>query len=223
MSKTSATLSLCSNLKDIIQSHFKGPISIAFAYGSKVFKQASTSANSMVDIVVAVPDAQQFHKTQISARPNDYSFAGRYIMNTERLSKRIQSSGGGMYYVPFVRSVHGFEFKYGIIEQSELVDDLCNWSNLYVAGRLQKPVLFCKLPNKSVELDILRNALQWNLKNALNLAILLHPPNKPILLTRLFETICSISYVGDCRMMLAEKRNKVANIVQGAIEHFIRL
>jgi len=111
--------------------------------------------------------------------------------------------------------------KYGIISTQDLTDDLTHWSSLYLAGRLQKPVL------PLLEPDSLRPALEANLRSALSVSLLLVPPNEAFTEISLWEQIAGISYSGDPRMSVpgAENPEKVRNIVrgEGVLEGFRKL
>ena len=61
------------------------------------------------------------------------------------------------------------EIKYGVVSTSALIRDLWTWDNLFMAGRLQKPVLV--VANDSIFDD----ALTTNLDSALAAALLLLP------------------------------------------------
>ena len=56
----------------------------------------------------------------------------------------VQRNGTKIYYNPMVKFNHcedGNTYKYGIIQHSDFIKDLNEWSEFYVAARLQKPVL----------------------------------------------------------------------------------
>lgn len=72
-----------------------------------------------------------------------------------------------------------------------LVADLSEWTTLYAAGRLQKPVRVIK----SGFGDEFNEALERNRRNALMIALLLMP--KKFEETKLYETVASLSYVGE--------------------------
>lgn len=101
----------------------------------------------------------------------------------------------------------------------DLIDDLENWSTLYCAGRLQKPVKFIR-SDARVEL-----AQQSNLRNALQVALLIHPSkDSKISESELYKTIARISYLGDFRMrVFGENPRKISNIVDSQFEDFRRL
>jgi len=106
--------------------------------------------------------------------------------------------------------------KYGVVNLDTLCTDLSEWSTLYIAGRLQKPVKILRDDPR------VRLANQVNLLSALRTALLLLPPN--FTEQELYGTIASISYMGDPRMSLpTEDPGKVANIVGNNLPHFRRL
>ena len=61
------------------------------------------------------------------------------------------------------------DIKYGVATTSALIRDLWTWDNLFIAGRLQKPVLIM------VEDSIFDGALRANLDAAFAAALLLLP------------------------------------------------
>ena len=107
--------------------------------------------------------------------------------------------------------------KYGVISTSTLIEDLLNWNNLYIAGRLQKPVKIVAM-NENVAL---RSALDKNLKSAVTAAFLMLPESFSE--EDLFLEIAGLSYSGDFRMVVGEDRMKVLNIVKPNIAHFREL
>lgn len=123
--------------------------------------------------------------------------------------------GAGVYFNPFV-TVNGTLIKYGVVNLDTLCDDLSEWTSLYIAGRLQKPVKILRDDAR------VRLANQVNLISALRTALLLLPPSFTEL--ELYGTIANISYMGDPRMALpTEDPSKVANIVGNNLPNFRRL
>ncbi|XP_070319461.1 phosphatidate cytidylyltransferase, mitochondrial isoform X2 [Odocoileus virginianus] len=136
-----------------ILSHFPEELSLAFAYGSGVYRQAGPSSDQKL-------------------------------------------------------------IKYGVISTSVLIEDLLNWNNLYIAGRLQKLVKIVAM-NEDVAL---RSALDQNLKSAVTAAFLMLPESFSE--EDLFTEIAGLSYSGDFRMVVGEDKAKVLNIVKPNMAHF---
>ncbi|XP_077713916.1 phosphatidate cytidylyltransferase, mitochondrial isoform X5 [Canis aureus] len=139
-----------------ILSHFPEELSLAFAYGSGVYRQVGPSADQKL-------------------------------------------------------------IKYGVISTNILIDDLLNWNNLYIAGRLQKPVKIIAM-NENIAL---RSALDKNLRSAVTTAFLMLPESFSE--EDLFIEIAGLSYSGDFRMVVGEDKTKVLNIVKPNIAHFREL
>ena len=91
--------------------------------------------------------------------------------------------------------------KYGVVRTQSLCTDLRHWRQLYLAGRLQKPVLHLR---RYAAVD---DALAANLDAALRLALLLLPHRFST--QQLLEALCGISYTSDVRMAFAEDAHKV--------------
>lgn len=85
-----------------------------------------------------------------------------------------------------------------------LLQDLNDWTTLYAAGRLMKPVR--SIINGSKEI---KNALLLNRLHAVRTSLLLMPVEFNE--TELYQTIASLSYIGDPRMLIGENPKKVEN------------
>ncbi|KAF5936006.1 hypothetical protein HYC85_027135 [Camellia sinensis] len=110
-------------------------------------------------------------------------------------------------------SIHGAHmFKYGVVRMDDLVRDVLNWERFYLSGRLQKPVHIL------VDNLAMGNLNSVNLRAATSAALLLSPSKFSE--ENLYAKICSLSYMGDLRMLFAEDKNKVEKIVQGQFELF---
>uniref|UniRef100_A0A8C6IFG7 Phosphatidate cytidylyltransferase, mitochondrial n=1 Tax=Mus spicilegus TaxID=10103 RepID=A0A8C6IFG7_MUSSI len=123
-----------------ILAHFPEDLSLAFAYGSMVYRQAGPNAhqeNPMLDLVFTIDDPVAWHAMNLKKNWSHYSFL-KFL--GPRIISSIQNNyGAGVYFNPLVRC-DGKLIKNGVISSGTLIEDLLNWNNLYIAGRLQKPV-----------------------------------------------------------------------------------
>ncbi|XP_016065407.1 PREDICTED: phosphatidate cytidylyltransferase, mitochondrial isoform X3 [Miniopterus natalensis] len=154
-----------------ILSHFPEDLSLAFAYGSGVYRQAGPSSNQknvMLDFVFTVDDPVAWHSKNLKKNQSHYSFLK--VLGPKVITTIQNNYGAGVYYNPLLMC-DGRLIKYGVISTSILIEDLLNWNNLYIAGRLQKPVKIIAM-NENV---LLRSALDKNLKSAVTAAFLMLP------------------------------------------------
>ncbi|EDK45501.1 hypothetical protein LELG_03680 [Lodderomyces elongisporus NRRL YB-4239] len=162
-----------------------------------------------MDFIFVVKNSASFHKENLLQNANHYSSKSLMWINY------IQ--GKGIYFNPYA-SINNHLTKYGIIERKSAMMDLSEWSSLYFAGRLQKPVNFVK--DDDIMLKFLN---QYNLKNAMTIAIFLIESNS-FTERQLYEQITNLSYLGDFRMYIGgENPHKVKNIVSKQFHHFKKL
>lgn len=213
---------------------FRAPIRYAFAYGSGVFPQTSSSLaensrlhpnassaiasvqkgkSKMIDFIFGVSYTQHWHSLNLQQHRNHYSAVGS--LGSSFVSRIQDNWGAGLYFNPYI-TVNGTLIKYGVVNLDTLCRDLSEWDTLYVAGRLQKPVKILR------DHPRVRLANQVNLISAVRTALLLLPPS--FTEQDLYGTIAGISYLGDPRMSLpAENPDKVGNIVRHQLPNFRRL
>ncbi|KAK9381411.1 mitochondrial matrix Mmp37 [Kockiozyma suomiensis] len=193
---------------------FRAPIRYAFAYGSGVFSQGSTSAAAkpQVDLIFGVSHTQHWHSLNIAQFPEHYS--ALRLLGSAAVA-RVQDLGAGVYFNPYVE-LNGLVIKYGVVNIDTLSRDLLVWDTLYLSGRLHKPVKILRDDPR------VRLANQRNLFSVLRTALLLLPESFSE--HDLYTTIAAISYTGDPRMQVgAENPQKVSNIVSNQMQHFHRL
>ncbi|XP_059619666.1 phosphatidate cytidylyltransferase, mitochondrial [Phlebotomus argentipes] len=217
MGSLSAGLDLCRR----IMRRFPRNISFSFAYGSGVKSQIGYEKkqlnDNIVDLILCVDDErmQDWHRENIEMNPRDYS--GLKALGASTIT-RYQTSIPAKVYCNTLIPVEeeGITIKYGVTRKSDLIRDATEWTDLYLAGRLQKPVQFLHEPPKKV-----KEALERNLQTALTVALLLLP--EKFTSFNLFHTIAELSYSGDFRMVFGENPNKVKNIVKPQLESFHKL
>ena len=207
--------------------------SFCFAYGSGVKKQIGyddvlphssvqkTSAQAalpkkpvMIDLLFTVENPYQWHAQNMLKNPSHYSAMS--VFGSNFIARYQESYGAKVYFntlVP-VDDDSNLMIKYGVISTKDLIVDLLDWRDLYVAGRLQKPVEIIREPTSSK----VQNALELNLQSAIRSALLLLP--KEFTEFELYCAISNLSYNGDFRMIFGENKNKVQNIVKPQMENF---
>lgn len=198
---------------------FPQNFSFCFAYGSGVKKQTGYTndqlKDTLIDLMFCVDDAKQWHAENIKMNSEHYSCIK--LMGASNIARVQEKFGAKVYCNTLVSIENGCSIKYGVISSTDLLRDLNDWTDLYVAGRLHKPVQILIQPNS----PNISNALELNLKNAITSACLLLP--QKFSYYDLFYQIAKLSYSGDFRMIFGENKDKVRNIVQPQLESFIDL
>lgn len=186
------------------------PVEFAFAYGSGVveqggykYEQTEPSKLPMLDLILVVDDSEKWHADNMVCNDSHYSslipLSSKYVA---RFQEQIPAFLWFNAYVPMKsKRYSGRMMKYGVISKKHLLDDLTTWSNLYTAGRLQKPVRILK-NNEAIE-----KAIKTNLESAVRTSLLMLPEQFEEV--DLYLSIASLSYVGDPRMYLGENPKKV--------------
>ena len=129
-------------LLDILHD-FHAPIRFALAYGSGVYKQHGYSnvqkqQEPMVDFIFGVTHPEHWHALNIRQNRHHYSSLANFGSGT--VATIQESFGAGLYYNPDV-TIQGRRVKYGVVGIEDLLKDLTDWNTLYIAGRMQKPVM----------------------------------------------------------------------------------
>ncbi|TRY85085.1 hypothetical protein DNTS_023039 [Danionella cerebrum] len=227
-----------------ILSLFPQDLSLAFAYGSAVFRQTGSSqgqmSKNMLDFVLAVDDPVTWHTMNLMENRKHYSLLR--FLGPKQISSIQSDYGAGVYFNTLVPAEERM-IKYGVISTEALVDDLLHWKSLYVAGRLHKPVRILV----QSENGTLRSALSRNLKSAVIASFLMLPESfseeelflqiaglsysglchekHPILFLIIGEGLKRVLLVcaGDFRMVIGEDKSKISNIVKDNLDHFRRL
>lgn len=197
-----------------ILSKFPQKLSFCFAYGSGVKQQLQNVKPSMIDFVFCVENSTKWHEENLKINPDHYSFLKSFGHNF--ISKFQENSGARIYFNTLV-NIDDVIIKYGVISRKDLVTDLLEWSDLYLAGRLHKPV---EIVRKATNAE-LHTALQLNLQSAVHTALLVLPES--FTEYQFYHTISNLSYRGDFRMIFGENKNKVSNIVKPQLTSFRNL
>ena len=112
-------------------------------------------------------------------------------------------------------------WKYGVVGVKELVEDLTHWNHLFIAGRLQKPILDLDVSYYSHTAVDIAEARRQNLKAAVAAAMIILPQNFSEL--DLYYIISSLSYAGDIRLLLgAENPKKLENMIYNSPKALMR-
>ena len=184
----------------------------AYAYGSNAFHQANDhiTKGRQNDLILVVKDLKRWHQENMKNNPEDYSIIGRHFFENASIDELKGLTG-----VTYISNIpeNGLLFKYGTIEDIDLMMNLKTWKSFYMPGRFQKPVY------PVIENEILKKYITENRKKAHMIACLLHEKGV-ITKSELFKIIASLSYIGDTRMGIAENPNKVNNIINGSYGEF---
>ncbi|XP_074579412.1 uncharacterized protein LOC141835911 [Curcuma longa] len=185
------------------------PVDFCCAYGSSLLPN-NTDKTSMVDYILGVADPVQWHAENLERNRHHYSkwMARLGPTAVNWVADRI---GVGVHFNPFV-VWRDKNIKYGVVRMHDLAMDVLTWNRFYLSGRLQKPIHFI------VDNWDIRKVNLLNLKAATSASLLLLPAKFSE--EDLYATICGLSYKGDLRMLFAEDKNKVKNIIRGSFTLF---
>jgi mitochondrial translocator assembly and maintenance protein 41 len=210
-------------LLDLVNDYFpREHIVHVFGYGSGVFAQESQSKEQKtVDLICVVDDSRAFHHANLQVNRQDYwipllvpsSKAADWATSVQRheVDNAFFANPGISFHVT------SHNLKYGIVQNEDIIRDLCDWKYLYLAGRMHKPILTV------IDNDAIQAAQQANLRAAIACSLLLLSSSSSASdavctasPTQIYTKIASLSYTGDPRMTAhAEDPHKVDKLVQG--------
>ena len=185
-------------------------VAFAFAYGSGAIHQKEyTDVQShkaqmpMVDFIFAVDDSESWHLQNIAMNPSHYTpILKLSATHTAKFQECIPAHLWFNTYIPMNIARHqGRLMKYGVISREHLLQDLTAWNDLYIAGRLHKPVRILRGD------PLVESCMETNKELAVRSSLLLLPERFSDL--QLYLTIASLSYGGDPRMLFGENPRKV--------------
>ncbi|KAL3523152.1 hypothetical protein ACH5RR_015986 [Cinchona calisaya] len=186
------------------------PAEFCCVYGSTLHPN-NLDKTSMMDYIIGVSDPEKWHSENLKMNRNHYASWLVHLGGARLIADIADDIGVGVHFNPFV-SLHDKMYKYGVVRMDDLINDVLGWQRFYLCGRLQKPV------NVIVDNLDLESSNHINLKAATSAALLLLPSK--FTEEDLYGKICSLSYMGDLRMLFAEDRNKVKKIVLGQFSLF---
>ncbi|XP_008787872.1 phosphatidate cytidylyltransferase, mitochondrial isoform X2 [Phoenix dactylifera] len=185
------------------------PVDFCCVYGSALLPN-NNDKTSMVDYILGVADPIQWHSENLERNRHHYS-KWMVRLGPRAIIRVADGIGAGVHFNPFVEWRYK-KIKYGVVQMHNLAMDVLTWDRFYLSGRLQKPV-HVLIDNWDVQKVNL-----INLKMAISASLLLLPPE--FTEEDLYAKICSLSYMGDMRMLFAEDKNKVKKIVEGSFNLF---
>lgn len=189
----------------------------AFAYGSGVFPQIGVKApgRRMLDLVIAVDNAEQWHNENMERNPDHYPWYMR-LLGSRAVARVQRSSFGARLYYNTLMGSGERHFKYGVITVDDMLSDLRSWRWMYIAGRTQKPIRVLALKAGA---DGLAAALEDNVSYATTTAVL--TLSARFSEEEIYTAAASLSYTGDVRMAVAaEVVSKVPSIVKANMPYF---
>ncbi|KAF3623428.1 putative haloacid dehalogenase-like hydrolase domain-containing protein 3-like [Capsicum annuum] len=181
------------------------PVEFCCIYGSKLHPN-NKDETSMTDHIIGVADPRQWHSENLNLNKDHYASWLVHLGGARMINDIANDIGVGVHFNPFV-SCNKKMVKYGVVRMHDFIQDILRWDRFYLSGRLQKPV------NILVDKLDIKNVNTVNLKAATSAALLLLPSK--FTEEDLYAKICSLSYMGDLRMLFAEDKNKVKKIVRG--------
>ena len=180
---------------------------IGYGFAVKIQNGYKSDVKKQINIIATVDDSLTWHRQNRKENPKEYNRLAMCLL------RPILHLGTDISYVSNIPYDDNY-FKVGVIDRFDFLYDLENWSNFYMAGRTQKPVMVVE-GNEEI-----KNVIMKNRTNALITSLILNS-DKVIDEKVLFETLCSLSYIGDIRMSLKfENPNKVGNIVNAELAEF---
>lgn len=190
-------------------------VNSATPYGSGYFKQDSVDDDKKaMDIILSVDNPNEWHIENYELNPWIYSSANkRNLMFSHEVDGISFPNSLGCFFTNY----EGREYKFLVVNKKLLYSHLTSWERFSLAGRFQKE-MFLLIDNSD---GVLPELMNINYRNAVKTALLLHP-ERAISEQTLYETIVSLSYLGDLRMIFhMENPNKIPNIVAGSYD-FLR-
>lgn len=187
----------------------------AYGYGSGVFKQSGYTSKDkpQIDLILVVDDLKKWHLENIKLNKNDYSMIGKAYFKHSKIDK-LKGCTGIAYISNIVED--GSIYKYGTIEEKDLLKYLNTWESFYLPGRFQKTVY------PIIENDKLKESINNNRDKALMVASFLSGFNQTTP-KDIYVMLCGLSYLGDTRMKFAENPRKVLNIVEGSFDEYSKI